>query len=90
MVSESSARIDGVEASFETIGAGSYPLSRPLLLYVKQAHVGKIPGLAEYLEEFLSERAAGADGYLADKGLAPQPRASLELERGKARALSVQ
>ena len=84
------ARIDGVEASFETIGAGSYPLSRPLLLYVKQAHVGKIPGLAEYLEEFLSERAAGADGYLADKGLAPQPRASLELERGKARALSVQ
>ena len=82
------ARIDGIEPSLESIGTSRYPLSRPLFLYVKQAHVGKIPGLTEFLAEFLSDRAAGENGYLVDKGLAPQPKAWLELERRKAAAMS--
>ena len=82
------AQIDGVAPTLESIGAGSYPLSRPLFLYVKQEHVGKIPGLAEFLAEFLSDRAAGPNGYLVDKGLAPQPKSWLDLERRKAAALS--
>jgi phosphate transport system substrate-binding protein len=82
------ARIDGVAASVESISAWTYPLARPLFLYVKRAHVGRVPGLAEYVQEFVSNRAAGTDGYLVDKGLAPQPAAWLEVERGKAAALS--
>ena len=65
------ASIGGVAASFETISNGSYPLARPLFLYVKKAHVGLIPGLAEYLAELTSPKAWGPEGYLAGKGMIP-------------------
>ncbi len=73
------SRIDGVEPTFENIADGSYPVSRPLFLYVKKAHVGVIPGIAEFVAEFTSDRAWGDEGYLADAGLIPLPLA----ERGK-------
>lgn len=63
--------IDGQEPTFETIADGSYPVSRPLYFYVKQAHVGVIPGIAEYLAEFTSEASWGGEGYLAEKGMIP-------------------
>ena len=65
--------IDGSVPTFENIADGSYPVSRPLYLYVKKAHVGRIPGMVEYVTEFTSEAAMGEDGYLADKGLIPLP-----------------
>jgi phosphate transport system substrate-binding protein len=67
--------IDGVAPTFETITAGKYPVSRPLYVYVKKAHVGVIPGISEYLSEFTSPRAFGTDGYLADKGMIPMSEA---------------
>ena len=69
------ARVDGVEPTFENIADQSYPVSRPLYFYVKKAHIGTIPGMQEYLEEFTSEKAWGPDGYLADKGMIPMPDA---------------
>ncbi|MEW7978176.1 MAG: PstS family phosphate ABC transporter substrate-binding protein [Candidatus Sedimenticola endophacoides] len=70
--------VDGVVPEFDAIAEGTYPVSRPLFFYVKKAHVGKIPGLEGYLEEFTSEKAWGDDGYLADKGMIPMPRAERE------------
>ena len=63
--------IDGAEAEFESIAAGDYPISRPLYFYVKKAHIGVVPGIAEYIAAFTSEAAYGEDGYLTDKGLIP-------------------
>ena len=74
--------IDGKEPTFDNIASGDYPVSRPLYFYVKKAHVGVIPGIKEYLDEFTSEKAWGPDGYLADKGLIPMP----DQERRKFRA----
>ncbi|MGQ9424763.1 PstS family phosphate ABC transporter substrate-binding protein [Gilvimarinus sp. F26214L] len=68
------SRIDGTEPTFDTIAEGSYPVSRPLYFYVKKAHVGVVPGIRQYLEEFTRERAWGDDGYLADKGMIPLSR----------------
>jgi len=65
------AKIDGVEITFENIADGQYPVSRPLYFYVKNDHVGKVPGIAEYIAEFTSEDAWGDDGYLTEKGLIP-------------------
>lgn len=65
------ALIDGVEPTFENIADGEYPVSRSLYFYIKAAHVGVIPGIAEYAAEFSSEAAAGEEGYLVDKGLIP-------------------
>ncbi|MBE0582515.1 MAG: PstS family phosphate ABC transporter substrate-binding protein [Desulfofustis sp.] len=67
--------VEGEAPTFENIAAGKYPVSRPLFFYVKKAHVGTIPGIAEYLAEFTSEKAWGPDGYLADKGMIPMPDA---------------
>ncbi len=67
------AVIDGEAPTFEAISAGDYVVSRPLFFYVKKAHVGRIPGLREYIEMFASDKTWGPDGYLADKGLIPMP-----------------
>jgi len=67
--------IEGEAPTFENIADGKYPVSRPLFFYVKKAHVGTIPGMAEYLTEFASEKTWGPDGYLADKGMIPMPDA---------------
>ncbi len=67
------SKIDGQAPTFDTIADGSYPVSRPLYFYVKQAHMGQIPGLEEYLAEFTAEDTWGDEGYLADKGMIPLP-----------------
>ncbi len=69
------SHVDGVEPTFENIAAGTYPVSRPLLLYVKKAHAEVIPGMKEFMAEFTSEKAWGEDGYLSEKGLIPMPKA---------------
>ena len=65
------ANVGGVEITFESIADGSYPVSRPLYFYVKNDHVGKVPGIKEYIEEFTSDDSWSDDGYLTDKGLIP-------------------
>ena len=65
------SKVDGKAPTFENIAEGAYPISRPLYFYVKKAHVGKVPGIQEYLSEFTSDKAWGPDGYLADKGMIP-------------------
>jgi phosphate transport system substrate-binding protein len=70
--------IDGITPEFEAIADGSYPVARPLYFYVKKAHVGVIPGIAEYLREFTGEAASGEFGYLTDRGLIPLPEAERE------------
>ena len=63
--------IDGVAPSHESVASGTYPLSRRLYFYIKNAAIGMAPGLQEYVKEFTSEDAFGAGGYLEDKGLTP-------------------
>ena len=65
------ALVDGAKPTFENISSGEYPLSRPLFFYVKLSHVGKVPGIKEYIAEFTSEKAWGPEGYLAEKGMIP-------------------
>lgn len=81
------AKVDGVAPALESIASARYPISRPLYIYVKTAHVAAVPGLAEFVQEFVSDKAAGAEGYLGDKGLTPLPRPELEAVRARARAL---
>lgn len=82
------SKVDGVEPTFEGIADGSYPVSRPLYFYVKNAHAGKIPGILEFLTEFTSEAAMGEDGYLTDKGLIPLSEDKLKSVREAVLALT--
>ena len=65
--------VDGVAPEFEAIASGKYPVSRPLYFYVKKAHIGKVPGIKEFLAEWNREGTWGDEGYLTDKGLIPMP-----------------
>lgn len=67
------ATMSGINPSTETIASGEYPVSRPLYFYVKNAHLGVIPGLQEYIEFFVSDEIAGPDGPLAAYGLVSDP-----------------
>jgi phosphate transport system substrate-binding protein len=55
---------------------------------VKNAHVGSVPGMREYIAEFTSEKAIGEYGYLAEKGLIPAPKAQREKYRKAALTLA--
>lgn len=65
--------MSGVTPSTATIASGEYPVSRPLFFYVKKAHIGKIDGLKEFVEFFVSDELAGPGGPLAQYGLVSDP-----------------
>lgn len=67
------ASVSGVVPSLETISKGEYPISRPLFFYVKGEHIGKVPGLEDYVRFFISDQMAGAGGRLEEAGLIPAP-----------------
>jgi phosphate transport system substrate-binding protein len=81
--------IDGVAATYETIASGDYKMSRPLFIYVKKQHVGVVPGMAEFVAEYVSDKALGTDGYLGAKGLITLPGADAEKSRANATAMAV-
>ncbi|MEX0954133.1 MAG: substrate-binding domain-containing protein [Rhizobiaceae bacterium] len=64
-------KINDVEPNFDTIADASYPVARPIFFYIKNAHRDVIPNLNEFLAEYVSDGALGADGYLPERGLTP-------------------
>jgi len=80
--------VNGVEPTFDSIADGSYVVSRPLYFYVKNAHVGKVPGIKEFIDEFTSEEAMGEEGYLTDRGLIPLSEEKLQTVREAALSLT--
>ncbi len=70
--------IGGVEPTYENIANGKYPASRALFIYVKKAHIGVIPGMKEFLAEYVSAKAVGEDGYLVKKGMIAMPKEDSE------------
>lgn len=67
------AVIDGTNPTFDEIASGEYSVSRALYFYVKHAHVGVVPGLEEYMDEW--KKHWGDDGILSDAGMIPMPTA---------------
>lgn len=65
------AKVEGVAPSIDAIADGSYKISRPLFFYVKNAHRGVIPGLNDFVKEYVSDAALAPGGYLTDRGLVP-------------------
>ncbi len=75
------AEVDGAVPTYESISGGTYKVSRPLFIYAKKAHIGTIPGMAEFMAEYVSDGALGEDGYLADKGLVTLPADQLKVSK---------
>jgi phosphate transport system substrate-binding protein len=62
-------KIEGIEPTFDTIADGSYPIARPMFIYIKNAHRQVIPGLNDFVVEYTSDESMGPDGYLHERGL---------------------
>ena len=73
--------IGGVAPTFDSIADGSYPASRGLYVYAKKEHMDRIDGMTEFMELYLSDDVAGADGSLGDAGLIPLPQEELDKVR---------
>ena len=69
--------MNGVDPTYENISDFSYPGARPLYVYVKKAHIAAIPGLAEYLQQWVSDWGVG--GSLASIGMVASPPAEMEM-----------
>ena len=67
------AKINEVLPDPETVSSGKYPVSRSLFFYVKKAHIGKVEGLKEFVDLFVSELMIGDEGILTTIGLIPLP-----------------
>ena len=77
------ALIADVPPTFENIIGRDYAVSRSMYFYVKKENVPLVPGLSDFVVEFLQEDAWGPDGYLVEKGLIPllaDDRASVRTE----------
>ena len=68
--------MNGVDPTYENISSFAYPGARPLYVYVKAAHRSAIPGLDQYLQQWVS--SWGPDGVLTEIGLVPSPDAERE------------
>lgn len=75
------ATIEGKLPELADIVDGSYPAARSLYFYVKKQNIAFIPAIKDYAAEFVSEKAAGANGYLITRGLVPLPADQLKAQQ---------
>jgi phosphate transport system substrate-binding protein len=80
-------KINGVAPTMENIENQSYKISRSLFVYVKGDHLGKIPGISEFINGMVSDAAIGPNGYLISKGLLPLHANDLAKARAAAESL---
>ena len=66
------AVLDEIAPTFSDIASGKYKASRALYFYVKHSHIGVVPGIKDYMEEWT--RHWGDDGALADAGMIPMSK----------------
>ncbi len=81
------ASIDGVTPTFSSILGGRYPLVRPLYIYVKGDHAGRVDNLKAFVQAYVSDAAIGPEGYLTDIGLVPLPASERAATQRKAATL---
>lgn len=81
--------VEGSTPTYEAIADGSYKVARPLFIYAKKQHMDVIPGMKEFIGEYVSDKALGEDGYLGAKGLVTLPADQLEKVRATTAALTV-
>ena len=80
-------KIDGIAPSFETIASAKYTAARPLFVYIKKQHIGVIPGLKEFANEYVSDKAIGEEGYLSDRGLVSLDKSDLAKTRNDVKVM---
>ncbi len=68
--------INGVAPSYAAISSFKYPGARAMFIYVKNQHAKAIPGIKQFVAEYVRESTFGPRGYLISRGLIASPDGS--------------
>ncbi len=80
--------INGVAPSYQSIAGFKYPGSRPLYMYIKNAHARAIPAIKAYVTELSKETSWGPGGYLVRRGMIAAPEGVRSRSAAAARNLT--
>lgn len=79
--------MNGVQATYENIANFSYPGARPLYVYVKKSHMRAIPGLEQFMKEWV--KSWGKDGPLARIGMVAMPAETMTANAAKVQNMTI-
>lgn len=82
----SGINLNNVEPTFENISSGKYPVSRSLYVYMKADHIGKVKGMEEFFDLYITDQMIGEKGVLRTIGLIPMPQDMLQKVQGSVKA----
>ncbi|WP_301750790.1 substrate-binding domain-containing protein [uncultured Erythrobacter sp.] len=73
--------MDGVDPTYDNIASFKYPGARPLFVYVKKEHMRAIPGLEDFMKEWV--KSWGKTGPLAKVGMVAMPDEAMTANAAK-------
>jgi phosphate transport system substrate-binding protein len=79
--------MEGVQPTYENISSFAYPGARPLFVYVKKAHMRAIPGLEDFMKEWV--KSWDKDGPLAKIGMVAMPDDAMAANAAKVQNMTL-
>ncbi|WP_199799572.1 substrate-binding domain-containing protein [Porphyrobacter sp. SLTP] len=79
--------MNGVDPTYDNIASFKYPGARPLFVYVKKAHMRAIPGLEDFMKEWV--KSWGKTGPLAKVGMVAMPDEAMTANAAKVQNMVV-
>lgn len=79
--------MNGVQPTYENISSFAYPGARPLYVYVKKAHMRAIPGLEDFMKEWV--KSWGKTGPLAKIGMVAMPEDAMATNAAKVQNMTL-
>jgi phosphate transport system substrate-binding protein len=79
--------MNGVDPTYDNIASFKYPGARPLFVYVKKAHMRAIPGLEDFMKEWV--KSWGKTGPLARIGMVAMPDEAMTANAAKVQNMVV-
>ncbi|PLK24137.1 phosphate ABC transporter substrate-binding protein [Porphyrobacter sp. TH134] len=79
--------MNSVQPTYENIASFAYPGARPLFVYVKKEHMRAIPGLEDFMKEWV--KSWGKGGPLARIGMVAMPADVMQANAAKVQGMTV-
>lgn len=79
--------MNGVDPTYDNIASFAYPGARPLYVYVKKVHMRAIPGLEDFMKEWVKSWSKG--GPLARIGMVAMPADAAEANAAKVTGMTL-
>lgn len=79
--------MNGVAPTYENISSFAYPGARAMYVYVKRSHMRAIPGLGDYMKEWV--KSWGKDGPLARVGMVAMSEDAMRVNAAKVQGMTL-